>query len=80
MILANLSEEAAQYIEEIRVDYRSLTDLDFIFARGALAMSMRASRPLLNEEDASVSARTSPTARSEKVVPITVTLGKTSHC
>ena len=50
VILANLSEEAAQYIEEIRVDYRSLTDLDFIFARGALAMSMRASRPLLNEE------------------------------
>ena len=43
VILANLSEEAAQYIEEIRVDYRSLTDLDFIFARGALAMSMRAS-------------------------------------
>ena len=26
-ILASLSEEAAQYIEEIRTDYRSLTDL-----------------------------------------------------
>ncbi len=49
-ILASLSEEAAQYIEEIRTDYRSLTDLDFIFARGALALTMRASRPILNEE------------------------------
>ena len=35
IILAGLSEEAAQYIEEIRADYRALTDLDFIFARGA---------------------------------------------
>lgn len=30
IILAGLSEEAAQYIEEIRADYRALTDLDFI--------------------------------------------------
>ena len=56
-ILASLSEEAAQYIEEIRTDYRSLTDLDFIFARGALALTMRASRPILNEEDVSVSGK-----------------------
>lgn len=67
VILANLSEEAAQYIEEIRADYRSLTDLDFIFARGALAMSMRASRPLLNEEGRiRIREGSSPTARSEK--------------
>ena len=28
VILARLSEETAQYIEEIRTDYRILTDLD----------------------------------------------------
>ena len=50
VILARLSEETAQYIEEIRTDYRILTDLDFIFARGALAFSMNASRPLLNTD------------------------------
>ena len=50
VILARLSEETAQYIEEIRTDYRILTDLDFIFARGALALSMNASRPILNTD------------------------------
>ena len=77
VILANLSEEAAQYIEEIRVDYRSLTDLDFIFARGALAMSMRASRPLLNEEGRiRIREGRHPLLDPKKVVPITVTLGE----
>ena len=77
VILANLSEEAAQYIEEIRVDYRSLTDLDFIFARGALAISMRASRPLLNEEGRiRIREGRHPLLDPKKVVPITVTLGE----
>ena len=77
VILANLSEEAAQYIEEIRVDYRSLTDLDFIFARGALAMSMRASRPLLNEEGRiRIREGRHPLLDPKTVVPITVTLGE----
>ena len=77
VILANLSEEAAQYIEEIRADYRSLTDLDFIFARGALAMSMRASRPLLNEEGRiRIREGRHPLLDPKKVVPITVTLGE----
>ena len=77
VILANLSEEAAQYIEEIRVDYRSLTDLDFIFARGALAISMRASRPLLNEEGRiRIREGRHPLLDPKTVVPITVTLGE----
>ena len=50
VILARLSEEAGQYVEEIRADYRALTDLDFIFARGALALSMKGSRPVMNQE------------------------------
>ena len=77
VILANLSEEAAQYIEEIRVDYRSLTDLDFIFARVALAMSMRASRPVFNEENKiHIREGRHPLLDPKKVVPITVTLGE----
>ena len=50
VILARLSEDTAEYIDEIRTDYRVLTDLDFIFARGQLALSMNASRPILNNE------------------------------
>lgn len=59
------------------MDYRSLTDLDFIFARGALAMSMRASRPLLNEEGRiRIREGRHPLLDPKKVVPITVTLGE----
>ena len=75
-ILASLSEEAAQYIEEIRTDYRSLTDLDFIFARGALALTLRASRPILNEEGRiRIREGRHPLLDQKKVVPITVSLG-----
>ena len=75
-ILASLSEETAQYIEEIRTDYRSLTDLDFIFARGALALTMRASRPILNEEGRiRIREGHHPLLDQKKVVPITVSLG-----
>ena len=76
-ILASLSEEAAQYVEEIRTDYRTLTDLDFIFARGALALSMNASRPILNTEGRiRIRDGRHPLLDPKKVVPITVTLGE----
>ena len=75
-ILASLSEEAAQYIEEIRTDYRSLTELAVIFARGALALTMRASRPILNEEGRiRIREGRHPLLDQKKVVPITVSLG-----
>ena len=77
IILAGLSEEAAQYIEEIRADYRALTDLDFIFARGALALSMKASRPVFNEENKMhIREGRHPLLDPKTVVPITVTLGE----
>ncbi|KAI4441881.1 endonuclease MutS2 [Schaedlerella arabinosiphila] len=77
VILARLSEETAGYIEEIRTDYRCLTDLDFIFARGQLAMSMNGSRPILNEEGRiHIRNGRHPLLDARKVVPITVTLGQ----
>ena len=76
-ILARLSEDAAQYIEEIRTDYRALTDLDFIFARGALALSMRGSRPVFNEEGRiRIREGRHPLLDQRSVVPITVSLGE----
>ena len=76
-ILARLSEEAAQYIEEIRADYRALTDLDFIFARGALALSMRGGRPVFNEEGRiRIREGRHPLLDQKSVVPITVSLGE----
>lgn len=77
VILARLSGDAAAYIEEIRTDYRVLTDLDFIFARGRLALDMNASRPMLNTEGRiRIREGRHPLLDSRKVVPITVTLGE----
>ena len=77
VILAGLSSEAAQYIEEIRTDYRTMTVLDFIFARGALALSMNASRPMFNEEGRiRIREGRHPLLNAKTVVPITVSLGE----
>lgn len=77
VILARLSEDAAEYIEEIRTDYRSLTDLDFIFARGRLALEMNGSRPFFNTEGRIyIREGRHPLLDARKVVPITISLGK----
>lgn len=36
IILARLSADIAEYVESIRTDYKIMTELDFIFARGTL--------------------------------------------
>lgn len=75
-ILADLSAQAAAYVEVIRDDYRAMTDLDFIFARGALALTMRASRPVFNQEGRiHIREGRHPLLDPRTVVPITVSLG-----
>ena len=78
VILARLSENVAQYIEPIRTNYRVMTELDFIFAKGSLALSMNASKPVFNK-DRRIHIREGrhPLLDKKKVVPITVTLGDT---
>ncbi len=77
-ILASLSEETAGYIESIRTDYTLLTTLDFIFAKGALALDMNASCPLFNTEGRIyIREGRHPLLDKKSVVPITVTLGDT---
>ena len=77
VILAMLSTKAAEFTEEIRSNYKVLTDLDFIFARGSLAISMNGSRPVLNTEGRiHIREGRHPLLDPKKVVPITVTLGE----
>lgn len=77
VILARLSADTALYIEEIHNNYKLLTDLDFIFARGSLALSMNASRPVLNQEGRiRIREGRHPLLDPRKVVPISVTLGE----
>lgn len=77
VILARLSNETAQYIEEIQNNYKLLTELDFIFAKGSLALSMNGSRPVLNTEGRiHIREGRHPLLDTKKVVPITVSLGE----
>ena len=76
VILARLSVEVAEHIEEIRVNFRTLSELDFIFAKGSLALSMNASKPIFNEEGRiHIREGRHPLLDKKKVVPITITLG-----
>ena len=50
VILARLSADAAEHTDAIRTDYSVLTELDFIFAKGSLALSQNASMPRFNTE------------------------------
>lgn len=78
VILARLSADTAEYIEEIHTDYTVLGELDFIFARGSLALDMNASMPLFNTEGRiHIREGRHPLLNKKKVVPITLTLGNT---
>ncbi len=78
MILARLSADVAEYIDSIRTDYKVMTELDFIFARGNLAINMNASKPIFNTEGRiHIREGRHPLLDKKKVVPITVTLGDT---
>ena len=77
VILARLSNEVALHTEELSLNYSLLTDLDFIFARGTLAMIMNASRPVLNNDGfIRIIEGRHPLLDPKKVVPISITLGK----
>ena len=76
VILARLSVEVAEYIEELRTNYRVLSELDFIFAKGSLALSMNASKPIFNEEGRiHIREGRHPLLDKKQVVPITIMLG-----
>ena len=76
-ILAELSSEAAAYREAIDLDYQMLVQLDVIFAKAKLAYRMRAWEPLMNDQGlVDLRKARHPLIDAQKVVPITVRLGK----
>lgn len=78
VILARLSADAAEYISDIQTDYTVLRTLDFIFAKGSLAIDMNASLPLFNTEGhIHIREGRHPLLNKRSVVPITLTLGDT---
>lgn len=76
VILANLSAQVAEYIPFLNDNYKILTELDFIFAKGALAKSYNGTAPLFNTEHRiRIRKGRHPLLDSHKVVPIDIHLG-----
>lgn len=76
VILAKLSSDLADHIDEIKADSNALTELDFIFAKGNLALDMNASRPFYNiYGHVNLKKARHPLLDSKKVVPINIKLG-----
>ena len=78
VILARLSADAAEQTDTIHTDHTLLTELDFIFAKGALALEMNATAPIFNTEGRiHIREGRHPLLDKKKVVPITISLGDT---
>ncbi len=77
VILANLSARTAEHSSEIMENCRLMTLLDFIFAKGSLALDMNGSRPVFND-DYRIHIRKGrhPLIDKKTVVPIDIHLGK----
>lgn len=76
-ILAELSEQTAVHAEAIAEDFELMTELDFIFARAALAMDMNATEPQLNEKGIlHLKKARHPLIPAKTAVPIDIRLGR----
>lgn len=75
-ILAELSQLVNSHHKELMANFTILTDLDFIFAKGRLAMEMNAVKPIFNEEGImDLPKARHPLLNPKKVVPISIRLG-----
>ncbi|TJX13028.1 endonuclease MutS2 [Tissierella creatinini] len=76
-ILGVLSNLVASESFSIANNEKVLKELDFIFAKGKLALEMKATRPLLNDKGyINIKKGRHPLLKTKNVVPIDVYLGK----
>ena len=77
VILANLSEEVAQYSEALSDNFTIMVELDFIFARASLAMEQNATTPVFNTKGIiNLRRARHPLIHKKQVVPIDIRLGE----
>lgn len=77
VILATLSSSVAGYTDDLIRNQEIMTQLDFIFAKGQLAMAQNATEPLFNTEHiVSIRKGRHPLLDAKKVVPIDIRLGE----
>ena len=79
-VLAELSNQCAEYTEDLKLDLQVLSHLDFVFAKAALSRSYKGSCPRLSDKGyLNIKKGRHPLIDPHKVVPIDVTLGLDYH-
>ena len=75
-ILASLSALTASHTEALSTNQKSMTMLDFIFAKASLAMEQNATMPIFNtEHQIHIRKGRHPLIDKQKVVPVDISLG-----
>ena len=76
-ILASLSESVAVCKDTVMSDYVIMKNLDFIFAKGSLALDMNATCPVYNEDGIiDIKKARHPLIPKNRVVPINIRIGE----
>lgn len=76
-ILFELSNEAAEFSEELNFNYDTIINIDFIFAKAKLALDMKAVCPKLNNNcEVNIIKGRHPLIDRKSIVPIDVNLGR----
>lgn len=76
-ILAALSAQAGEHVEELLQNQKLMTHLDFVFSKAKLAMDQNATEPLFNRKHIiNIRKGRHPLLPKKKVVPIDIHLGK----
>ena len=76
-VLADLSARAAGHVQELAENQKLMTHLDFVFAKGKLALDQNATRPVFNNRHyINLRKGRHPLLPKDKVVPIDIHLGK----
>ena len=76
-ILFELSNDAAEFSEELEYNYDTVINIDFIFAKAKLALDMKAICPKLNNNcEINIIKGRHPLIDRKKIVPININLGK----
>ena len=76
-ILADLSNQCAEYQEELSTYMTVMSHLDFVFAKANLSRSYNGSEPLFNENGyINIKKGRHPLLDKKKVVPIDISIGK----
>lgn len=76
-VLADLSNQAAEHVQELSDNQKLMTHLDFVFAKAKLALEQNATRPVFNDEHyIHLRKGRHPLLPKDKVVPIDIHLGR----